>query len=117
VENNTETPSSTGQPIASAEEQEKQQRKQRRQKFLDKIRGSLGSVTHQIAFSPAEAAIACGKSPTWAYRKVYSGKFRVISSDGRMLIPRSEIERYLGSAEKYDPQPKAKVGGGGNGNT
>jgi helix-turn-helix protein len=97
----------------SAEESEKQQRKERRQKFLGKIRDSLGSVTHQLAFSPAEAAIACGKSPTWAYRKVYSGDFRVVSSDGRILIPRSEIERYLGGAEKYSPQPRqAKVGGG-----
>ena len=98
-----------------AEDSEKQQRKQRREKFLAGIRGKLESVSHQLALSPAEAAIACGKSPTWAYRKVYSGDFRVISSDGRMLIPRTEIERYLSGAQKYDPEPKhAKKNGGAN---
>jgi hypothetical protein len=100
----------------SAEELEKQQRKQRRQKFLDRIRGRLSSVVHQLAFSPAEAAVACGKSPTWAYRKIYSGEWRVISSDdGRISIPRSELEHYFGGAEKYNPQPKhPKNGGAGN---
>jgi hypothetical protein len=100
----------------SAEELERQQRKQRRQKFLDGIRGKLESVSHQLAFSPAEAAIACGKSPTWAYRQIYAGKFRVLNAEeGRLLIPRSEIERYLGGAEKYNPEPKAKSGGEMNG--
>jgi hypothetical protein len=101
----TENPCSTGQSAASAE-LIKQLRKESRQKFLDKIRGSLGSITHQLALSPAEAAIACGKSPTWAYGKIYSGEFRVISSATRILIPRSEIERYLGGAEKYNPESK-----------
>jgi hypothetical protein len=109
---NTETLCSTGQPPAAAEDSLKQQRKQRRQKFLDRIRGSLGSVVHQLALSPAEAAIACGKSPTWAYRKIYSGEFRVISSASRILIPRSEIERYLGGAAKYNPEPKHPKNGG-----
>jgi hypothetical protein len=39
----------------------------------------------------------------------------VNAEDGILQIPRSEIERYLGGAEKYDPQPKAKIGDGGNG--
>ena len=99
----------------SAEELEKIHRKQRREKFLKGIKDSLGSVTHQMALTPAEAAIACSRTPTWAYRKIYAGTFKVISSGGRILIPRSEIERYLGGAEKYDPQPRAaKNGGEGN---
>ena len=110
----TETLSSAGQPAASAE-LVKQLRKESRQKFLDRIRDSLGSVVHQLAFSPAEAGIICGRSPTWAYRQIYAGKFRVLNAeDGRLQIPRSEIERYLGGAEKYAPQPKAKNGGEGN---
>jgi hypothetical protein len=110
---NTDTLSSTGQPIASVEDI-KQRRKENRAKFLERIRQSLGTVVHQVALSPAQAAIACGKSPTWAYRKVYSGDFRVISSEGRMLIPRSEIERYLANATAYNPQPQ-KNGDKGNG--
>ena len=100
----------------SAEELEKQRRKQKRKEFLAGIRDSLGSVVHQMAFSPAEAGIICGRSPTWAYRQIYAGKFRVLNpEDGRLQIPRSEIERYLDGAEKYNPQPKAKNGGEGNG--
>ena len=99
-----------------AEELEKQRRKQKRKEFLAGIRDSLGSVVHQMAFSPAEAGIICGKSPTWAYRKIYRGEWRVISSeDERISIPRSEIERYLSGGKKYNPQPKAKIGGEGNG--
>ena len=105
----------TASATLSAEELEKQRRKEKRKEFLDGIRDSLGSVVHQLALSPAEAAIACGKSPTWAYRKIYSGEFRVISSASRILIPRSEIERYLGGAKKYNPEPKRKIGGEGNG--
>jgi len=99
----------------SAEENVKQLRKQRREKFLSGIRESLGSVAHQFALSPTETACTFGKSPTWAYRRIYDGTFRVISSNGRILIPRSEIERYLGGAEKYNPEPKANIGGEGNG--
>jgi hypothetical protein len=96
----------------SAGESEKQRRKESRQKFLAGIRGKLASVSHQLAFSPAETGVVCGKSPTWAYRKIYDGTFKVINAeDGRLLIPRAEVERFLGGAGKYDPQPKAKTGG------
>jgi hypothetical protein len=104
------TASATG---LSAEELEKQRRKEKRKEFLAGIRGRLGSVVHQLAFSPAEAAIACGKSPTWAYRQIYAGKFRVLNAeDGRLQIPRSEILHYLDGAEKYNPEPKHTKNGG-----
>jgi hypothetical protein len=111
----TDTLGSVGQPNASAEELTKQLRKESRQRFLDGKRDSLERIRQQMAFSPAEAGIVCGKSPTWSYRKIYDGTFKVINAeDGRLLIPRSEIERYLGGASKYAPQPKAKIGGGGS---
>ena len=100
---------SAGQSAVSAEELTKQLRKETRQKFLDRIRGNLESISHQLAFSPAEAAICCGKSASWAYRLIYAGKLRVLNAEeGRLLIPRSEIERFLSGADKYAPQPKAK---------
>jgi hypothetical protein len=98
-------------------EEIKQRRKENRAKFLDRIRDSLGSITQQLALSPAEAAIASGRSPTWAYRKIYDGTFRVISSGGRLMIPRAEIERYIARADKYDPQPKEGGVQNGNDNT
>jgi hypothetical protein len=109
---NSDVRTNTASAISSAEEL-KEQRKQRREKFLNRIRANLSSVTHQVGLSPAEAGVACGKSPTWAYRKIYAGKFRVITADGRMLIPRSELEHYLAGAEIYNPQPKKGVDGNG----
>ena len=105
---NTELPSETASATIprSAEELEKQRRKENRAKFLKGIRNSLGSVIHQMALTPTEAAIACSRSPTWGYRRIYDGTFRVISSGGRLLIPRGEIERFIARADKYDPQPK-----------
>jgi uncharacterized protein YbbK (DUF523 family) len=99
--------------LLSAEELEKRRRKENRAKFLKGIRDSLGSVTHQMALTPTEAAIVCSRSPTWGYRKVYDGTFRVITSNGRILIPKSEIERFLLGAAKYSPEPKAAKNGGG----
>ena len=100
----------------SAEELEKQRRKENRAKFLDRIRDSLGSVVHQMALSPTEAALVCGRSPSWGYRRIYDGTFRVTNEGGRLMIPASEIAHFLAGASKYSPQPKTKIGGGGNGN-
>jgi hypothetical protein len=110
---NTDTLGNTGRPIASAEE--KQRRKQNRAKFLDRIRGSLGTVREQMAFSPTEAALICGKSVAWGYRRVYDGSFRVTNERGRLMIPRFEIEKFLARADKYSPQPRK--GGEGDGNS
>jgi hypothetical protein len=96
----------------SAEELEKQRWKENRKKFLDGIRDKLESVSHQLAYTVAEASVLCGRSPTWGYRKVYSGQWRVTNRDGRLLVPRGEIERDLGGAEKYNPQPKHPKNGG-----
>jgi Helix-turn-helix domain len=46
----------------------------------------------RAAFSPAEFAALCGRSPTWAYRQIYAGRIRPISDCGHLLIPRSEFE-------------------------
>jgi len=108
---NMDSQCNTAEPSA---EDIKQRRKEKRAQFLDKIRDSLGSVVQQLALTPTEAAIACSRSPTWGYRKIYDGTFKVISSGGRLLIPRDEISRFIARADKYDPQPKN--GGGENGN-
>jgi hypothetical protein len=81
--------------------QTKLQLKERRKKRLARLRDSLGSIVHQMAFTPAQAAVVCSRTPTWAYRRIYNGTFKVITRGGRILIPRAEIERYLGSAKKY----------------
>jgi hypothetical protein len=68
------------------------------------------SLSERLSLSPKEFSEANGKSPTWGYRQIYSGKVKVISDCGRMLIPRSEVERFLGRADIYDTQSKQKGG-------
>ena len=67
--------------------------------------------TELLAYSPAKFAALFGKSQTWAYRKIYSGQIKVIKSFGNMMIPASEIQRILNSAD-YDHSPKSGKGRG-----
>jgi hypothetical protein len=60
---------------------------------------------HRAAYSPAEFAASCGKHPSWAYRLLYANKIRAITALGRILIPASELERVMASAESYNPKP------------
>jgi Helix-turn-helix domain len=62
-------------------------------------------ATNRAAFSPGEFAAACGRHPSWAYRLLYSGKIKAVTGLGRILIPASELDRVLESAEPYNPQP------------
>jgi hypothetical protein len=104
----TDVQCSTGQSEFSTEDK-KRRRKESRAKFLDGIRDSLESVKHQLAFTIPEASLLCGKSPTWGYRRVYSGEWRVTNRDGRLLIPASEIAHFVSGVEKYNPAPKNGV--------
>jgi len=65
------------------------------------------NLNQRLGFSPKEFSEANGKSATWGYRQIYSGKVKVISDCGRLLIPRSEVERFLARAAEYNPQRKA----------
>jgi hypothetical protein len=73
------------------------------------------NVSERLSFSPKEFSEANGKSTTWGYRQIYSGKVKVISDSGRMLIPRSEVDRFLARATEYNPKSKATIGTGENG--
>jgi len=66
------------------------------------------NVNERLGFSPKEFGAANGKSGTWSYRQIYSGKVKVISDCGRMLIPRIEVDRFLARAAEYNPQPKPR---------
>jgi hypothetical protein len=63
---------------------------------------------NRAAFSPREFAAACGRHPSWAYRLLYAQKVRAITELGRILIPVSELDRILASAEPYNPQANDK---------
>ena len=50
-------------------------------------------LSERVAFTPTEFAAFFGHEQTWSYRQIYAGKIRVITGHGRMLIPKSEVER------------------------
>jgi hypothetical protein len=54
----------------------------------------------RVAITPAEFGARFGKSQTWAYRRIYAGKVKVIPGCRPQLIPISEVERFLGTAKK-----------------
>lgn len=66
-------------------------------------------VTDRSGYSPAEFAARFNRHPSWAYRKIYAGKVKVIDELGRLLIPVSELTRVLGTAKSYNPKPKASA--------
>ena len=71
------------------------------------MRHNNESLTRE-GYSPAEFARSFGKHPTWAYRHLYAGTLNAVTVLGRLLIPRSEMERLMATAAPYDPKPKPK---------
>jgi hypothetical protein len=66
------------------------------------------NLSERLAFSPKEFAAAVGRSSTFAYRTIYKGWVRPISDGVRMMIPRTEIDRFLAKATEYNPKSKPK---------
>jgi uncharacterized cupin superfamily protein len=94
----------TAEAISPASDTSKLTAAQKNRVRLQRLRESLGSLVHQMAFTVPQAAVACGRTPTWGYRKVYSGEWRVTNQGGRLLVPRSEIEHFLSGATTYNPE-------------
>jgi Helix-turn-helix domain len=55
----------------------------------------------RLTYSPAEFAALFGRHQTWAYRQLYKGTVKAITRYGRIMIPRSEVDRLLNSAAEY----------------
>jgi len=55
----------------------------------------------KVALTPGEFAALFGKSQTWGYRQLYSGKVNALTGYGRTLIPVSEVKRVLSEAGRY----------------
>lgn len=51
---------------------------------------------------PVEFSAVFGHKRTWAYRQIYAGKVKVIADMGRIMIPRTEIERLQKEAGIYE---------------
>jgi hypothetical protein len=55
----------------------------------------------KVVLTPRELTSLFGRHHTWAYRQIYAGNIKVISNLGRMMIPRSEVDRLLKRSETY----------------
>ena len=63
-------------------------------------------LAERAAHTPAEFAGLFGRSETWGYRQLYSGRVKAIQVSGRLLIPRSEVDRLLAEAAVYTGVPE-----------
>lgn len=59
----------------------------------------------RLAFAPGEFAAFFGKSKTWGYRAIYAGKVQVLDNSDRLMIPRSEVEKFLSRTTIYNGRP------------
>jgi len=57
--------------------------------------------SEKVVLTPTEFASLFGRHYTWAYRQIYAGKIKVLSNLGRIMIPRSEVDRLLQQTETY----------------
>lgn len=61
----------------------------------------MSKEKNKVALSPGEFAAIFGKSQTWGYRQLYSGKVKAMTGYGRIMIPASEVDRLLSEAGRY----------------
>jgi hypothetical protein len=57
--------------------------------------------SEKVVLTPREFASLFGRHHAWAYRQIYAGNVKVISNLGRIMIPRSEVDRLLKHSETY----------------
>jgi hypothetical protein len=67
--------------------------------------GSQPSPT-VAAYTPTQFAQRLGRSATYGYRLLYSGKVKAVTGFGRILIPATELNRVLSQADTYNPSKR-----------
>ena len=65
-------------------------------------------LAQRLALSPREFGAALGRSATFGYRAIYRGWVKPVADCGRLMIPISEVHRFLNRASEYNPKPKQK---------
>ena len=58
-------------------------------------------ITGKVVLRPVEFAALFGRHYTWAYRQIKLRRIKVVTENGRILIPKSEVTRILGQAHMY----------------
>jgi excisionase family DNA binding protein len=66
-------------------------------------------LANRRAYTIAEAAELLGVHKVSVYRRIYEGKLKILSGFGRLMIPDSELERFLGKVEVYMPRKRRQA--------
>jgi len=69
----------------------------------------MNDAINRIGFTPAEFAAMNGRHQCWGYRQIYAGAVKVIEYNGRLLIPKSEIERFASKCGIYTPRKRRRT--------
>ena len=52
----------------------------------------------RAGFTPTEFAHLFGRQSVWTYRQIYAGRLKIIKAFGRVLIPKTELDRIIAEA-------------------
>jgi excisionase family DNA binding protein len=70
---------------------------------------SENGLANRRAYTIAEAAELLGVHKVSVYRRIYSGEIKVLSGFGRLMIPETELEKFLGQVKVYVPRRRRRV--------
>jgi hypothetical protein len=59
-------------------------------------------LSDRLVLTPKEFAQLFGHHPVWAYRLIYAQQLKVISDRGRIMIPRTEADKFAKRADFYN---------------
>jgi Helix-turn-helix domain len=65
-----------------------------------------GLMNQRLCWSLKEAAERCGVSYHTMYRAVCRGDLKIIKGFGRMMVPDSELPRFVGDVTEYLPRKR-----------
>jgi excisionase family DNA binding protein len=69
---------------------------------------SENGLANRRAYTIAEAASLLGCHKVSIYRRIYSGEIKVLAGFGRLMIPATELEKFLGNVKVYVPRKQAR---------
>jgi excisionase family DNA binding protein len=70
---------------------------------------SENGLANRRAYTIVEAAKLLGVHKVSVYRRIYSGKIKVLSGFGRLMIPDSELQKFLGDVKVYVPRRRRRA--------
>lgn len=80
------------------------QRKRRAGKLSElkeSMRRLFGPDHQRLAYTPKEVGAFFGHSASWAYRLIWAGKLKVLEGCDSVMVPVTEIERFVSEAEPF----------------